>query len=133
MVIASWKILLLPIVPYLRMHRSIFHELPESSQGCCTTVHFLLWNVSPFSSWLKSAGIHPSAVLSEGSLCIKQPSLESSLYSASGVLAGSVLSVRIEVHSLFLDSQAARLKLALCFGVNNKCYLTLNWRNSFET
>jgi len=72
-------------------------------------------------------------VFSEGSLCIEQPVLESSLYSAAGLLAGSTLSVRVEVHSLFLDSEAARLKLALGFGVNSKCYLTLNWPNSLET
>lgn len=72
-------------------------------------------------------------MFSKGWLCIKQPSLESSLYCASGVLAGSALSIRIEVHSLFLDSEAARLKLALGFAVNNKHYLILNRLNSFET
>jgi len=42
MVIATWKILLLAIVAYLGLHRSIFCELPEGSQGCCTAVPFPL-------------------------------------------------------------------------------------------
>lgn len=136
MVIAPWKISLPAIVPYLRMHRRIFCEFPEGSQGCCSTVRFPLCQSSGTCLLFppgRSRQVFSPQPCSVKALCIKQPSLESSLYSASGVAAGSAPSVRIEVHSLFLDSGAARLKLAPGFGVNNKSYLTLDWLNSFET
>lgn len=71
----------------------------------------------PFSSQWKSPATHSSAVGS-GRLSLDQTAIiESSLYAASRVLAGSALSVRFEGRNLFLESGAARLVLLVGFGV----------------
>lgn len=72
--------LLLATVPFLRMHRSIFCELPEGSQGCCSTVCFLLCQSSRTCFLFPPSWSHqlltPQLWAVEGSLWIKRPSLK---------------------------------------------------------
>lgn len=108
---------------YCSLGQTAQEHLCELAEGCCTTVPFLL-------CCLENSSIFPPAwsqnvsVFTEGWLSMKQLWLESSVSSASGVLAASGLEeLDLRSTEFVPNSEAAGLRLTLSFVLANVIWL----------